>query len=158
MTKEITKAYIVQQIEDKLKLRDLEPERFTFSERVIPVYNIEPHLSTWKVKYTTVNITSATSFKFFTVPQNERWTLRAYHVVYLMTGAIKGSGLFIGDRPGAGDFIYLDLKKGQEVSYLITLGVPVVIEAGSTLNYLIDTYVSSQNLAVYIDVLVEEIR
>ena len=158
MTKEITKAYILQQLQDKFKLREFEPGNFLFSETVIPVYNIEPHLSTWEVKEKTVNITSADSFTFFTVPFNERWTLRAYQLIFQMTGAIKASGLLVSHRPTDPDYIYLDLKKGQEVSYLVNLPQHVVLDPENMLKVLIDTYVSPQDLIVRVDVKREEIR
>ncbi|MCK4529248.1 hypothetical protein KAW18_17935 [candidate division WOR-3 bacterium] len=159
MTKEITKARILQEIEDKFKLREWIPDKFTFSEEVIPVYNIEPHLQKWEVEDTTVSITSASGFTFFTVPQTERWLLRGYNVIYGMTGAIKGSGLFIDHRPTDNThYIYLDLVKGQEVSYILNLPVPVVLEPGNRVRYLIDTYVSTQDLSIFIDVQKEELR
>ena len=157
MTKEITKAFILQEIQDKFKLRELTPEKFVFSEMVIPTYDVGPHLTTWEIKKKTVSITAADAFTFFTVPENEQWLLRSYQVIYLATGAIKGSGLYLW-RQLSGDFIYIDLKKGQEVSYLITPPNPVVLQPRATLRYLIDTYVSTQNLTIYIDVLVEVLR
>ena len=158
MTKEITKAYILQQLQDRFKLREFEAAAFLFDETVVPTYNIGPHLGRFEVKHATVSITSATGFAFFTVPQTERWTLRAYQVIYGMTGAIKGTGLYAIWRPGAVDYIYFDMTKGQEVSYLINLPVPVVLESSTRLFYNIDTYVSTQDLTIDIDVMVEEIR
>ena len=158
MTKEITKAFILQQLQDKFKLREFEPGKFLFSETVLPVYNVEPHLSTWEVLETTVSITSAAAFNFFIVPDNERWTLRAYQLLFGMTGAIKASGLLISHRPTYLDSIYLDLKKGQEVSYLVNLPQLVVLQPGNTLRVLIDTYVTTQDLTVHVDIKREEIR
>ena len=159
MTKEITKSIILQEIQDKLKLREFEPDNFLFSETVIPTYNIEQHLLHWEVLVETVSITSATNFLFFTVPDNERWTLRAYSLYYGMTGAIKGTGLYMINRPGGNTTsFFLDLKKNQEVSYLVNLPFPVVIDAGTELRYLIDTYVTTQDLTVRCDVMREEIR
>ena len=159
MTKEITKAFILQQIQDKFKLRELAPETFRFSEEVLPVYNIEQHLLTWEVLEKTMSITGTGSFVFFAVPDNERWTLRSYYVTFLMTGAIKGTGLFIYNRPpGTTVSIFLDMIKGQEVSYLVVLPCPVVLDPGNQLLYSIDTYVSTQELTIRIDVQREEIR
>ena len=158
MTKEITKSYILQQIEDKFKLREFVPEKFTFSENVIPIYNIEQHLGTWEIINSTVTITSADAFILYTVPDDERWFLRAYLVIYGFTGAIAGSGMFITNRPTSLYSMYLDLKKGQDVSYLVELNNPVVLQPGNTLRYLIDTYVSTQDLSVRIDILKEKIR
>ena len=158
MTKEITKAIILQQIQDKFQLRELEPEIFRFSEMVVPTYNIEQHLKHWEILSETVSITSATAFGFFTVPATERWVLRAYQVTFGATGPHKGSGLFMKYRPNATDYIYLDLKKNQEISYLINLSPPVVLEPKNMLAYMIDTYVSVQDLTISIDVQKEEIR
>ena len=44
MTKEITKSFILQQIQDKFRLREFTAENFLFSETVIPIYNVENHL------------------------------------------------------------------------------------------------------------------
>ena len=158
MTKEITKAYILQQIEDKFKLREFEPSPFVFSETVVPVYNIEQHLMSWHVYEKAVNITSAAAFVFFNVPDNERWLMRAYMVIFGATGAHKGTGLYIKNRTASGDYIYLDMIKGQEVSYLVNLPTPVVLEPGNILSYSIDTYVSDQAITIFIDVQKEEIR
>ena len=158
MTKEITKANILQEIQDKFKLRELMPEKFSFSEMVIPVYDIESHLGKWDTETKTVSITSIAGFTFFTVPANERWFLRAYQLVFGATGAIKATGVLIINRAGAGDYIYLDMVKGQEVSYVINLPNPVLLNPGNRLQIYIDTYVSTQNLSLIIDVLKEEIR
>ena len=155
MTKEITKAIILQELQDKFRLREFEPSKFLFSEIVVPTYDLSDHLSHWELMSQTVSITSATYFTFFTVPEDEQWTLRAYQVVYGMTGAIKGTGLHLARKVSN---IYLDLKKGQEVSYLVNLPVPVVLEHGDILRYMIDTYVSTQDLIIRIDVRKEEIR
>ena len=159
MTKEITKAFILQQIQDKFKLRELEPEIFRFSEMVVPTYNIESHLGHWETLTSTVSITSVAGFVFYDVPANERWILRAYQIIYGATGAIKGSGLYITKRPISHAIsMYLDLKKNQEVSYLVNLPNSVVLEHGNSLRYLIDTYVSTQDLRIDIDIWKEEIR
>jgi hypothetical protein len=159
MTKEITKASILQEIQDKFGLREFEPAKFLFDETVVPVYDIERHLTKWEIMEMTVSITSAAGFYFFKVPANERWLLRAYQVIYGMTGAHKGSGLYIDYRPpSTATAMYLDLKKGQDVSYLVNLPNPVMLSPGNRLYYLIDDYTSTQNLTIDIDVQKEEIR
>ena len=158
MSKEITKSFILQEITDKFKLREWEPERFTFSEQVVPVYNIEQHLKTWEVVSNTLSMTSAAAFTFFTVPQNERWVLRGYQIIYGATGAHKGTGLFLSYRPEGTDIIYLDMTKGQEISYCVNLPILVTIEPKTRIKYLIDTYTSAQDLTVDIDVQKERIR
>ena len=157
MTKEITKSIILQEIQDKLKLREFAPANFLFDETVVPVYNIERHLEEWTTKEKTVSITAANSFIFYTVPQNERWHLRAYWVLFLMTGAIKATGILVQRKKYPITF-YLDLTKGQEVTYLVNLPNPVVLEPGDQLQAYIDTYVSTQDLRLYIDYMREEIR
>ena len=158
MTKEITKAFILQEIEDRFKLREFEPDKFLFSELVVPTYNIDRHLYTWEVVAQTESITSATFFTFFTVPADEEWLLRSYMMIFGMTGAHKASGVLISMRPTGARFIYLDLKKNQEISYLVNLPVPVTLQAGNKIKILIDTYVSTQDLTLYMDVRKEKIR
>ena len=158
MVKEITKAKILQEIQDKFKLRELEPEIFSFSEMVIPTYDIEQHLGTWVTHSKTTSITSATYFSFHEVPSTERWLLRAYMLIFYNEGAYKVTGMYIDKRPTSGKYIYLDMKKGQTTSYLINLPQHVRLEPGSQLKVLIDTYVSTANLQVVLDVLKEEIR
>ena len=158
MTKEITKARILQELQDKFGLRELIPEKFAFSEIVTPTYDIAPHLTKWEVEAKTLTITSATSFLYFTVPQTERWTLRGYMIIFGATGAHKGSGLFAQFRPTVNDYIYFDLTKGQDVSYVINLPTPVILEPGNRLYYMIDDYTSDQSLIINIDVMKEELR
>lgn len=156
MTKEITKAYILQQIQDKFKLREFEPEIFRFSEMVIPTYDIDSHLGTWEVKVETKTITSIGSKVVATVPQNERWTLRSYQTTF-MTGAYTIAGIMIG-RPLTAKYIYLDLKAAQSVSYLVNLPIYAVLQPGEALLANVDGYTSTGDLRVNLDVLVEEIR
>ena len=158
MTKEITKAIILQEIQDKFKLRELIPGKFTFSEEVIPVYNIAQHLGAWTVKEQTKSITGLGGTYFFTVPDDEFWTLRAYMPIFGATGAHTMAGVYLSGRPVVGDLIYLDLKAGQDVSYLVNLPVPVQINAGTTIAMNCDGYTSTQSVTLHIDVLVEEVR
>jgi len=156
MSKEITRAIILQQIQDKLKLRDLVPERFTFSEEVIPIYNIEPHIREQISEIATVSITSAAGFVFFTVPQNERWVLNRYNIVFMAAGAYKVTGMYI--LRSTGNAIYLDMKEGQTVSYAVELRNPCILDAGHALYVLIDDYTSTANLRVYVDYEREVVR
>ena len=159
MTKEITKARILQEIQDKLKLREFEPEVFSFGERVVPVYEIKQHLLTWETIYKQVSITSATIFMFFTVPDDEKWTLTNYNVIFMAAGAYKVSGLYVSRKTGINaDNCYLDLKEGQTVSYVVNLPQPVMLNAGDQLTILIDDYTSTAALRVYINVTKEKIR
>ena len=156
MTKEITKARIIQEIQDKFALRELEPEVFSFSERVIPTYNVEQHLLAWTSKYETVQMTSAAAFEFFEVPENEKWKLRRYDVVFLAAGAYKVTGLYV-TRKGS-THVYLDLKKAQTESYHIDLVEPVDLQPGDKIHVLIDDYTSTAGLRVYIDYQIEVVR
>ena len=156
MTKEITKARIIQEIQDKFALRELEPEVFSFSERVIPTYNVEQHLLAWTAKYETVQMTSAAAFEFFEVPENEKWKLRRYDVVFLAAGAYKVTGLYVA-RKGS-SHVYLDLKKAQTESYHIDLVEPVDLQPGDKIHVLIDDYTSTAGLRVYIDYQIEVVR
>ena len=158
MTKEITKAYILQQIQDKFKLRELEPEVFRFLEAVVPVYNIEQHLTEWECKQEMLSITATGAYVYFTVPDNEQWTLRAYYVLFYNEGAYKVSGLYVSHRPLVEDSIYLDLEKEQTGTYIVNLPVPVILQPGNKVNIFIDTFVSVANLRVIVDVQVEELR
>ena len=157
MTKEITKSYILQQLQDKFKLREYIHEPFLFGETVIPTYDVGIHLSEWHVKTETVSITSAIGFTFYTIPENERWTLRGYYILFYGAGAIKCSGVYV-KRPPELESIYLDLLKARDESYIVNLPQPVVLDAEGRIGILIDTYVSTQNLTLKIDVKVEEIR
>jgi len=157
MTKEITKAIILQQIQDKLKLRELEPGRFTFSEEVIPTYNIEPHIQEQISEIQTVSVTSGpTAYEFFEVPDDERWVLNRYNIVFMAAGAYKVTGMYI--LRGSGNAIYLDMIEGQTVSYAVELHNPSVLDAGHKLFVYVDDYTSTANLRVYIDYEREVIR
>ena len=158
MTKEITKSIILQEIQDKFKLREFDPAAFLFDETVVPVYEIGEHLKTWRVYNHSESITSTGDKLFFTVPPNERWTLRSYMVLFYSEGAYQVSGVYLAYRDALSDYIYLDLKKNQASSYLVNLPVPVVLEPNNRIYAYIDTYVSTANLRLYVDVQKEEIR
>ena len=81
MTKEITKAIILQQIQEKFGLRELESEIFRFSEMVIPIYDIGMHVKNWDLQRYREEITGNGSLHFITVPDNERWKMRRIIVV-----------------------------------------------------------------------------
>ena len=157
MTKEITKSIILQAIQDKLGLREYEPANFLFDEMVVPTYDIGPHLSEWHVKTSTNSITSAVGFVFFDVPVDKQWTLRGYYILFLGSGAIEVSGLFIKRMP-ENESLYLDLAAGHTVSYIVNLPQHVVLPPKTQVGLLIDTYISTQNLTLKIDVKEETIR
>ena len=159
MTKEITKAFILQQMQDKMKLRELEPEIFSFSEMVIPVYNIEQHLQLWRMTFTEKSVTTTGGLIFFTVPHNERWYLRAYDVVFMGAGAYTVAGVYatrVNSSPYSS--VYLDMTAGQTVSYHHDLPNLLPLEPGDCLYINVDGYTSTQDLRLYIDFMREEIR
>ena len=153
MTKEITKAFILQQIQDKFKLRDYEHEKFVFSETVIPTYNIEQHLVDYSAAYKTVSITSGSSgYEFFLIPENERWALATYNVVFI-TGVYGVTGLYIvrAKRTHDGAMAYLDMTAGQTTSYAKHLPQPVILDAGDRVYLYVDSWTSIGDLRLYID-------
>ena len=153
MTKEITKAFILQQIENKFGLREFAAARFLFDETVIPTYDISEHLEIRTIEQQNKSITSATSFLFFNVPADERWTFSNYNLTFYSEGAYKVSGLFVvRTLSGSGTVIYLDLTKGQTTSYAVNMGTSVMLDPGDEINVLIDTYVSTADLRLSIDV------
>ena len=159
MTKEITKAYILQQMQDKFKLRDLEPSTFSFLETVIPTYDIEQHLKAWKVKQTDVSITAApVGYLFYIVPDNEKWVIRGYNVVFMAAGAYTVTGLYIQRGKYAANTIYVDMVQGQTVSYAINPPEPITLEPGDRIYIYIDSYTSTADLRLYIDCQVETVR
>ena len=158
MTKEITKAFIMQQLQNRFKLRDLTPEIFRFSEEVIPTYDIGHEVDIPKAELGAVSVTSATSYEFFVVPEDEKWSLGTYNVIFMATGAYKVSGVFIIRANYPTNAVYLDLVKGQTVSYALHLPYPVILFPGDSLSVLVDDYTSTAILRLYIDYIMEKIR
>ena len=157
MTKEITKAFILQEIQDKFNLRELEPEKFRFSEMVVPTYSIGQHLLSAQIKKETVSVAGGpASFLFFTVPEIEKWHLHGYNLIFV-TGSYKVAGVMI-NRPAAADYFYLDLTKNQTVSYSNLLPKDVVLCSGDRILVYVDDYTSAGNLLLHIDVTVETVR
>ena len=157
MTKEITKAKIIQEIQDKLSLREFESSPFLFSETVIPIYDIKPHLERWRVALKEKSVSSAAAVGFFVVPNDEKWTLSRYDVIFMAAGAYTVTGAYIY-RTEDGERIYLDMLEGRSVSYHIELPTPAILNPGDAIWILIDSYTSTANLRLYIDVLKEEVR
>ena len=161
MTKEITKAHILQQIQDKFSLREFEAAKFLFSETVLPIYDMGQHLYERWQKYATQSVTTTGGLQFYTVPDDEQWTLSLYDVVF-MTGAYTVAGVYVR-RPLAyrdpGDaYIYLDLAAAQNTSYHVELHHPIVLEAHTSIYVCIDGYTSTGDLRLYIDYMMEKIR
>ena len=159
MTKEITKAFILQQIEDKFKLRELVPQKFTFGEEVCPVYNIEDHLKEFIANYKEHSITATGAHVFFTVPPSQRWRLNRYDVVFMAAGAYTVAGLYVSRAIyGPLKSVYVDLTAGQTTSYHITPPIPIALHSGDAIGINIDGYTSTANLRLYIDYDMEEVR
>ena len=159
MTKEITKAFILQEMQDKFKLRDLVPEIFRFSEEVVPVYNIEQHIEHWKARYVTVSITGAGAIAVYSAPSSERVTLWRYDVIFMAVGAYTVSGIYTRRAADpAINFCYLDLGSAKSASYHIELSQPVVLEPGDSLYVNVDGFTSPADLRLYFDYKREELR
>jgi len=158
MTKEITKAIILQQIQDKMKLRDFEPAKFLFDETVVPTLDIGIELQKPKAKLQTVSVTSMGGKNFYTVPQNEKWYLHTYNVVFMAAGAYKVTGVYLTRTEYPTNAVYLDMVEGQTVSYAVHLPLAVPLFSGDILSVMVDEYTSTADLRLYIDYLVEEIR
>ena len=157
MTKEITKSIILQEIQDKFKLREFADAKFLFDETVIPVYNVEQHLAHAEVKEKTVSITSGPAgFLFFTLPWTERWSIHTYNIIF-MTGVFSVTGLMVARRLDA-DYIYIDMTQGQTTSYTVNLPKDIICNPGDTLRVYVDGYTSTGNLMLRLDTTVEEVR
>jgi len=159
MTKEVTKAIILQELQDKFKLREYAPSPFLFDETVVPTYDIGRHLVRGYTDLASIGITSTGGTVFYTVPDTEIWSLNLYDVIFV-TGVYTIAGVYINRRnkSGVNASVYLDLTAAQSVSYHVTLPVPILLFPGDTLMINVDGYTSSGNLRLIIDVCKEEIR
>ena len=156
MTKEITKAFILQEIQDKFRLRDLKPAKFEFSETVIPVYDVAQHLIKRSISRMNIAITELGAMTILTVPDNMRYTIFGYTVVFV-SGDYTVAGCYI-ERGDPTLFVYLDLTAARAVSYTVDLPKPVILESGHKMRINIDGYTSSGTMYVYTDRVKEEIR
>ena len=157
MTKEITKSIVMQEMQDRLALREFDSAKFLFDETVVPVYNIEQHLEEWWVEFKTLPITALGARSFFNIPEDERWTLKRYDVVF-MSGVFTIAGVYITrlHTIGAGGSMYLDLTAAQNVSYHEE--TDVVLTRGDSISMNVDGYTSTGDLRLYIDYRREKIR
>ena len=158
MTKEITKAIIIQQMVDKFGLRALESEIFRLSEQVIPIYNIEQHLQTWKTEYLISTVASTGAKLLYVVPDDEIWYLSGYDVVFMAAGAYTVSGVYISRKSSIAVFHYLDLTAGQTISYSKDLPKLETLQAGDRIYINVDGYTSTADLRLYINYMMEKIR
>ena len=158
MTKEITKAFILQQIQDKFGLREYEAAKFLFEESVVPVYNIDRHLGLPMSRLVQISITETGGIEFYKVDDDQIWTLHRYVVVPMGAGAFTMAGVYLTRTNNAAYFIYLDLTAGQTAAYANDLPKPARLYPGDTININIDGYTSTQSLRLYIDYTREMIR
>ena len=158
MTKEITKSIILQEIQDKFKLREYEPSKFIFSEEVIPIYDLGPHFGTREVQTIDVSITSTGNKLFFTVPEDERWFIQAYNLIPLGAGAFTMAGAYLQRGPINSHYIYMDLEAGQTASYLVIVSPHLIADPGDGIYVNIDGYTSTQSLRMKLDIEKETIR
>ena len=157
MSKEITKANILQEIQDKFKLRELEPEKFAFLESVRPTYNIGPHLGAPTSSFVQKSVTAGpAAYIFHTVPGDERWLVNGYNVVFMAAGAYKVTGVYVF-REG-GSTVYLDMTEGQTVSYAVNLPKVLDMRPKDALVVYVDDYTSTADLRLYVDYTKEIIR
>ena len=157
MTKEITKAFILQQMQNKFAMREFESRPFLFDETVVPVYNIEQHLEEWWQRFATKTITTTGAALFFTTPDERKWTLKRYDVVF-MTGVFTIAGVYIvrTNMGSENSFVYLDLKAAQNASYHIERDV--TLNPGDKIYVNVDGYTSTGDLRIYLDYKEEYMR
>ena len=86
MTKEITKASILQEIQNKFGLRDFESERFLFGELVTPIYDIAPHVRNWVTERYRSSVTGNGPVQILYVPADTEYRIRRVSVLH-ETGA-----------------------------------------------------------------------
>ena len=158
MTKEITKAHILQELGDKFKLREFAPANFLFDETVVPTYEIGGHLQTRTVESNTVSVTAGPmAYAFLHAPSTERWFLHRYNVIFI-TGVYTVAGVMIYRKSAVARYIYVDLEAAQSVSYAVDLKKDVVLDSNDYLYIYVDGYTSTGNLQLRADVTKEIIR
>ena len=157
MSKEITKAYIIQELTDKFKLREDTPEKFLFLEGVRPVYNIEEHLKDFSILSVTRSVTGIGGVYFSGPGDTKKWELNGYTIVFL-SGAFTVSGAYITRNSDSGKFVYLDLTAAQSVSYTVNLPKSITMYPGDRLSINVDGYTSTGDLRMDMDVSSETIR
>ena len=157
MTKEITKAHILQEIQDKFQLRELMPEKFAFSEMVIPTYDVGQHLLKPEIRIISKSITSGpAAYHMYHVPEYQKWHLHRYNV-FLVGGSFTVAGVMLY-RPALPDYLYLDLEAAQSTSYAHDLPKDVILSPDDRLYLSIDGYTTTGNAELRIDVTIEEMR
>jgi len=157
MTKQITKAIVLQEMQDKFKMREFDPANFLFDETVVPVYEIGEHFRHHRIKKHTTSISEIGGVTVAIVPSNERWELSRYDVVFV-SGAYTVAGAFIRRQVSGYDSVYMDLTAAQSTSYHVSLPVPAILGPGDNLGINVDGFTSPGTLYFYEDAVVEEIR
>ena len=108
MTKEITKANILQEIQNKFGLRDFEPERFLFGEFVTPVYDIEHHVKTWTtIRYRT-QVTGNGAVAILLVPGNKEYNIRRVNVLHETGANFDIDQVFFDGQSNAVQYLFYD--------------------------------------------------
>jgi len=158
MTKEITKTIILQQLQDRMGLREFAPAPFLFDETVIPTFDIGGEFQTIEIEYEQVSITEAGAALFFSVPEDEAWRLTRYTVVFMGAGAYTVSGVYWRKLGEPENFMYLDLTAAQSTSYHVNIIHPPRLPPRAYLYVNVDGYTSTQNLRLYIEYIKETIR
>ena len=157
MTKEITKAFILQQIQDKFGMREFETAKFLFDETVVPVYDIGHHLRNCEARHCVTSVASAAAKILATVPDNERWFINGYTSVFV-GGAYTVAGVYVTRKDTPTIFVYLDLAAAQSISYTINLPKVLRMDPGDALYVNVDGYTSAGQFHLELDYEVEEIR
>jgi len=158
MTKEITKSIVLQQLQDRMGLREFTPAPFLFDETVVPTFDIGGELRTTELDFAEKNVTGTGGVLFFIVPKNEKWTIKRYDVVFMGAGAYTVSGVYWRKFSDATRFVYLDMTAAQTTSYHVEMIQPPVVPASSNIYINVDGYTSTQYLRLYIEYIKETIR
>ena len=158
MTKEITKAVILQEIQDKFKLREYVPTKFLFDETVVPTYDIGEHLKHPEVVLKDITVSSGpTAYMIAMVPENQRWALHSYNVIFV-TGSYTVAGVMLYQKGLVADYLYIDLSAAQSTSYINYLPTELALDPKDRLYVYVDGYTSTGTLNVRLHVTKEEIR
>jgi len=81
MTKEITKANIIQEIQNKFQLREFTPAQFLFDETVVPTYDMGQHVKAWDMSRGRVAVSANGTLIPYAVPETEQWRIRRLSLI-----------------------------------------------------------------------------
>ena len=108
MTKEITKAILLQELKDKFELRDFEAARFLFDETVVPTYDIGEHVKLWESARSRIAIAANGSTHFFRVEMDERWSVRKIDVFNETGGNFDITQVYLYTDVNTNQFLFHD--------------------------------------------------